>query len=701
MCLAVSLIFSAGCANVFTTGNVTDETAGGESIELVKSVVAMQDMITEAAAYRDINVADVYEGSVYPGVKEYSFDSAQTFQSFGKNLGEEVVPGDVLVYADAEKILTQIENYQERVDNLNENYQTFVQENNEAIAEAKAWMEYYAKCLENMQENKPTDTTAADYSRRMAAWEQENHSWEGKYGLQEFYVLTYEEEMRQRTELYQLDYDYYNGKLREVQEEYKNTRIVADVAGTVVAAKGTAGAYLAKDKAVIAVSCAGEKYIKISYVNKVDILYGSSEIYAFVNGNRYEVTYVDDGNTEVTTFVVHDGNDVLESGDFANIVIMKRNSRENALTVATSAVYGTNADRYVYVVKDNKAEKVPVKCGASDGIYTEILSGLEEGDLVQLPKVITESPVNTETLTSYLPITTSFGRTGEIFNQNSVEVKNTLSGVNVYFVEFMVSANDYVAEGDPIVRVRVEGDSYDIIALEMEIKRDKERLDDTIADKPEDMSEERAEAFEEQISAERERIAEKEENLAEMRELYSTTMIYASTAGYVTDLKRFSADTLLSSGQTLATIVATDKVYIAFEDTYDMIRFGDEVRASGYQVTRANLGDYGLSSSLQSGSIVYCTFQSDEEMDRFRENHYHNLAQGRRMIIRVDATVTLMENVVTVPKAAVTSKDGALYVNVLQEDGTVVLKSFVGTKYKEGDYWVIDGLTEGTTICWE
>ncbi len=702
--LAVSMTFTAGCGNLFASGTV-DETMEREAVELIKSTVAMPDVVVEAATYRDIYVTDIYNGSVYPTVKEYAFVSPQTLKTFNKNLGDEVVPGDVLVYADDEKLLEQIESYQERVDNLKEEYQEFVEDTNETIEEAKDWMEYYADILEGMEENKPTDTTAADYAKRLAAWETENTKWQANYNIQDFNMMVAEEEMRQRTELYQLDYAHYNGKLQELLAQHKETKIVADVAGTVVSVGGIG--YKAKDVPVIAVSCEGEKYIKAGYIYRVDVVYNSVDIYAFANGKRYEVTYVDDGIENISTFIVQDEKNELEAGTFANIVLVKKTSRDNVLTVASSAIYGTQTERYVYKMVNNKAVKAVVKCGSTDGVYTEILEGLEEGDLVQMAKALTEQPVNTTNLAITEKVVTNFARTAEMKHMEAEDLKNTLTGVEVYFQEYLVEKDTFVTEGTPMVRVRVEGDPYVVTELEMEIKRDKERLEDEIAARPEDMDEDRAEAFDESIAAKKEKIAEKEERLAELQIAYSTTTLNAPVDGYVSELQWFSGETLLAENQNLGTILCLGKMYLYVEDTYNMVQYGQNVTVdygawSMVETKVVNLGNYGLSAGLRNATYDYLGFYDDKTMLAFQEEYYQRYAQGRRQMIRVAAEIVLMQNVLTVPEAAVTNKDGATYVSVVQEDGSIVLKSFVGTRYNDrGDYWVIDGLTEGTTICWE
>lgn len=55
---------------------------------------------------------------------------------------------------------------------------------------------------------------------------------------------------------------------------------------------------------------------------------------------------------------------------------------DNALIIPSQAVIERNGNSFVYVVKDSKARLVQVKTGRSNWTYTEVLSGISEGDEV-------------------------------------------------------------------------------------------------------------------------------------------------------------------------------------------------------------------------------------------------------------------------------------------------------------------------------
>jgi hypothetical protein len=56
------------------------------------------------------------------------------------------------------------------------------------------------------------------------------------------------------------------------------------------------------------------------------------------------------------------------------------------LLIPNRAIQGSWENPFVEVVTDEQIEKRQISIGLSDGIYAEVLSGLEEGEEVILPQ---------------------------------------------------------------------------------------------------------------------------------------------------------------------------------------------------------------------------------------------------------------------------------------------------------------------------
>lgn len=65
----------------------------------------------------------------------------------------------------------------------------------------------------------------------------------------------------------------------------------------------------------------------------------------------------------------------------ANVTIFLA-TRENALAVPTAAIVREQGERFVTVLDGDRAERRLIKAGWKDGVYTEIISGISEGEKV-------------------------------------------------------------------------------------------------------------------------------------------------------------------------------------------------------------------------------------------------------------------------------------------------------------------------------
>ena len=93
----------------------------------------------------------------------------------------------------------------------------------------------------------------------------------------------------------------------------------------------------------------------------------------------------DGGNTKYAVEITLDRTEKMLGGMNASVKITLQ-TRENVLSVPVEALCERETDTVVYTGYDESSEEltgpVVVKTGLSDGVRTEILSGLSEGDVV-------------------------------------------------------------------------------------------------------------------------------------------------------------------------------------------------------------------------------------------------------------------------------------------------------------------------------
>jgi len=87
-----------------------------------------------------------------------------------------------------------------------------------------------------------------------------------------------------------------------------------------------------------------------------------------------------------TTITLENPDEELKDGMSANAEIVIE-EHDGVLLIPNRAVQGSLEKPWVEVVTEGQIEERQISIGLSDGIYTEILSGLEEGEEVVLPQV--------------------------------------------------------------------------------------------------------------------------------------------------------------------------------------------------------------------------------------------------------------------------------------------------------------------------
>lgn len=146
--------------------------------------------------------------------------------------------------------------------------------------------------------------------------------------------------------------------------------------------------------------------IALIYLNEVDIAsvkIGQKSILKFdaidglsINGTVMEIDSVGTVNSGVVTYgvkIVFDNDDErVKPGMSTNVEIMT-NSKQNILTISTNAIKTRNNISYVEVLdeKTNQMIKKNVEVGISDDTIVEIISGLNEEDLIILKNSIKDS----------------------------------------------------------------------------------------------------------------------------------------------------------------------------------------------------------------------------------------------------------------------------------------------------------------------
>lgn len=725
ICLvSAAALFFTGCGEKPITSDLKDET-----ITLLDPVEEVESF--EAAVYRNLYNANVYTGNVMPDIVEYSFPAGSVkFDRFTVMLGDSVKKGEVLAYAYTAELDDRIQNMEEQIRDMEEQQQEYIKDTEEQLFEPENEALNLKRIVENLEKAEPEKYEPFDesvsggdavekkepvISEEYVKWEKQYNEYNGRYRILAHQNNTVRLQMEQRTQLYELEHANMLNQLDHLQKERLQYRITSSINGEVVGMKFgeevdsdtenknslvSPISFLSyyddalKDSAVIAVGDMNHKLIKCPYISSSSLAV-AREVYAFIDGKRYEVEYRKSNTNSHSIFEFVEDVEV-EVGINAYIVVVNW-AKENVLTVPEDAISGERGGYYVFLKQGEKSVMTPVTLGRSDGIYQEILSGLSEGDEVAVTSVVSAGEKRAVLERGSPAAVMEYE--ARLFYPTFYSVENPVTHGTTYFVESMVERYQQVKAGDVLVGIRVEKDGIVIQEYEMRLKRLQERLADLIRD-----GEEKNKRT---IEQQREVIADLEEEIAEINKDYATTKIVAPKAGMVYSPPYYQEGTVLYPNTFVAQLVdiTGDDFYLVIPKAGSTAQYGEEdvvVRYVGSDMlpheTNAKIVSlpFGYLSDSLASSYALATIPHEVAEDILALDSMLNRYYG---IVTISIPVRPIKDVVLVPKAAVKVTAGQTYVYVVEENGDIVARSFIAAGSGYGYYWVIDGLTEGMEIC--
>ena len=702
--------------------------SAGEDIPLLDPVNDSQAW--EPAARRTLYDAKVYSATVFPYTEEYSFPKDVILDRFAAYPGEAVKKGSVLAYADNSKLEEEIGKKEEQILQMEEAFEEYRQEIVEALYEPQLQAEYLRGVVENLKKQKPEEylpgegsvsggglpesgsVSAGDAAGgepeknpEYLEWQELYLRYEGDYRILAHNNTIAQTELEQRTELYELDHEYELKQLERLKEELRKGMLISSMTGSVAAARDVGkGDYISEKDKVIAIGDPERKLLKCQYINKTTAA-NAVDIYALVDGRRLEIVYQPMDAEEYTrlsslketiysTFELAEDTEDVSVGDFG-VVVVVNDLRENVLSVPQNAVHTDAEGSFVYVMKGEGSMAVSVTTGMSDGVYTEILSGIQEGDCV----LAAESMVPGEKRYTVKKgsFHSSFQGSGYLTYPSSENTRNPITYGTAFFVEYTTALYEHVEKGEVIARIRVQPDETALRRNTLRLERLQQRLAA--------LEQENKEENKKLIASRKEEINELQELINEMTTDYGTTQIRASRSGIVIGLRDYRPEDILAADAELVEIADENTCYVVLENTNRLLQYGNRVTVSyvnrdGTPGTTtgmaANLSQTGTGSGLLTEySLILLPSQ---EVGNIAAGMPDQSGWIMRVPIKVEAVIREMEQVLVVPKEAVWEAEGQTYV-LVEEDGVISPRSFIAGGYDASHYWVVDGLTEGMKLC--
>ncbi len=366
-------------------------------------------------------------------------------------------------------------------------------------------------------------------------------------------------------------------------------------------------------------------------------------------------------------------------------------------------------------------------CNLSETLVTDTGSGKQQ----EIPK---EDYLKTDVLDGqkeqtvedvYIVYTLEKGKFEEaalsqILRQSYINVPTVqfeLEGIDAQFGEYVAEYFSYVEKGDVIATVYTEVDELALNEAKTRVQRLEERyrvaeqeyteeLEQLALDKHYCYDEHKAWIFDVRIRQRQldwdyqkvgyeNQIADAKKQLQKLTQVGSVYEITAPASGFISYNHRYPAGTELEEGAYICHLLESGEVYTSTNDQADRLHYGMQVNFNSVNgeapAMVVNGGSWLLYGNLDKGNAIF-KLDYDKDFSELNRDGLNNLV--------LKGNLKEMDNVIVIPKAAVTEENGEYYVTVLKEDGSLLKTEFLPGGSNVESYWVLEGLTEGTKIVY-
>lgn len=331
---------------------------------------------SEVATYREISNIRTIKASVVPYPEDLSFERDGSFERFHVVLGDNVKKGQVLASQSVTKYETELKQLEDKYIDIQLAYENEKQLNYAEMDVIRTNIEK-EKAMLNKKNSDRQKEILSKIDKLMLSLENKEKISKSKYSA------------------YQIQLSDLNAKMATIKKNIKNTNIVAPFDGVIsYLANVENGSQANCDTPLIQIVDTSKKYITCMF-EKMNLINKASKIYVTIHGENFELEPCDRLNNgqQISSlqsimsncnFILKNSSDKVEFGD-TGLVCLLSDYKEKALAVSFKAVYPEGLERnYVYRLNNGQKEKVYVEVGVKTDLYTEIVSGLKEGDVVSI-----------------------------------------------------------------------------------------------------------------------------------------------------------------------------------------------------------------------------------------------------------------------------------------------------------------------------
>ena len=327
------------------------------------------DIDTAVVKKMDLSSMNSYPGEIVPDIRGLYFLNSGQVASVKVTIGDKVKKG---------QLLATLKGADSTVKELETELRDLLEENTELNESAKN------KILQMKEEKKKLDK-----QWRTAKGEKEKSGLRKQLIAQEEKIKTEQLILKHQRELQASQVTDLREDIVKAKEKTKLDKLYSDVNGEVISLKIAPGDFIGGGEAVIQVADMEKTRIRTEYIGN-SILDKASNYHAMINGKKYEVSVdqadisqydLEMGNYPDNTYFDYKKDVNVSVGDSVSIDLYN-NTEKDALVVPSNAVFKSKRTSYVYRMDKTAKKKVMVTLGTSTDAYTQILTGVREGDVV-------------------------------------------------------------------------------------------------------------------------------------------------------------------------------------------------------------------------------------------------------------------------------------------------------------------------------
>lgn len=325
----------------------------------------------------DLQITLVYDALVEPKVEQLTFPEDGIFGEYKVAIGDEVKAGDVLAVPDTENVGEAIEEKQQELETLTVNFNYQKETLNNQIEILKLRMDDVYGQIEKSEYMSPEFTALCIQV--------------GNYDEEKKRI---ELQLQQLQETYDLEYPHCERQLQKLKDKYNGNVIRAPFDGVIVALMQEPEDTIHTNLYYVAIADPDILYARCDYVSE-SVMEFTNEAVFWKDGIEYPVSYIpmeerkyrvmmNYQETFYSEFEIENTEEIV-TGDYGKIKLIV-NEKENILLLPENAVQTDGDGAFVYRDCDGEKERVVVKTGSKNGLFVEIMEGLQEGDRIYVQK---------------------------------------------------------------------------------------------------------------------------------------------------------------------------------------------------------------------------------------------------------------------------------------------------------------------------